>query len=167
MRAARLYALKFPDGRIKFGQTSDYKVRWRALCDQAGRDPSEVICSPPIEDMAWAAEKHLLARASAIFIPSNGAEWFYGNDFGAARNLVFQAHKKFATQETGWRYFNCWKPPRWPKRERLSLESMLIEKLAKGVIRIQDKSNGQECRISGRQFEKMFLEEFAPEWLTL
>jgi hypothetical protein len=155
VKSARLYALKFPNGLIKFGRTSSTNTRWVSLSWQAGVSPIEVISSPPIEDIASAAEKWMLVRAKRRFIQAKGNEWFYGSNFGDAVNLIRQAHKRFATQECGWRHSNIWSY-QFKNREVFSSNNFVFDSLTR-VVRVTDRSKSRKVKASESWFNKESL----------
>lgn len=105
MKSGFIYALLYADGVVKFGSTQNFKSRSTDWNIQRNAPIVATIRSPRIEEIYRRAERDLLRRASVIFTQfnaRNSREYFHCHNFGIARNLLFQFHKRFGTEPTGW-----------------------------------------------------------------
>jgi len=143
LSSGRIYAIQYSDGIVKFGLSTSYKSRWAALNRKGGVRQISFIASPPIDDLYRMAEKRMLGIAASFLMPAKGREYFHCSDFGVAINIVKQAHKKFATVETGWRYYKNTSPiRRWAEgflNNRISTESVHIYSDSSTTVTISSK----------------------------
>lgn len=86
MNTWRLYVIQVRSGAVKIGITTGISLRRRAVCRKA--DLVREYLSPPVAGRL--VESAALNRANGIAAARRG-EWFFGLQFGEARNIVAQA----------------------------------------------------------------------------
>ena len=102
MKSGCIYGLLYADGVLKVGTTGNFRTRIRMLGYDRSAPLVAYIKSPRIEEIYYRAEMEILKRLRKVFRPYQRDEWFYCHDFGIARNLIHQFHRRYGTNETGW-----------------------------------------------------------------
>ena len=115
MRCARVYAIKFSNGIVKIGSTSQIRQRFQIFSRLGYGDFEEVLLTPKIDDMAFCVESEIVRRVSNVFLRKEGREYFYCSQFGAVENIVRQVFRQSSGEDVGWRrYSGCNPIPRLP-----------------------------------------------------
>lgn len=130
MNSSRLYAVKFKNGIVKIGMTSNIKARYRSLSYQVKSSIESAIHSPRMRHIGGAAERYALRRAAEMFPQfREGKEWFEFASFGAAKNLVRQAYRLHGGDQCGWKTFLFCSPTKFRGRDNIMrpVEAVKVE----------------------------------------
>ena len=106
MNSSHLYVVHVMDGAMKFGHTSNRKIRWLNYANMAGLAPISWAFSPRLETVFNRAEQTMLRNARLEFVSDKrGVEWFTTNDFKRASELVEAAFEQYKP----WHSHGGWK----------------------------------------------------------
>lgn len=108
MTPRRIYAIKFKDGIVKVGITSNVAARFDLIrnINCKGKVIESYAFSPKMEYVDYAVEKIALTAMRRLFTTAKGREFFFCNDFDAALKAIKRAHENYAPiNSAGWRVF--------------------------------------------------------------